>query len=105
MTYTPSSFFAAIFRSSSAKRYGGIRSRRSLCLTQCLQEFLGQLAPVDGDGPAGQVDVQVIADVDLEVAAVEMDGNGAVEAAQDGGHRRAAGAGAGRHRLPHPALE
>src|SRR4051794_39903795 len=90
ITSTPCSLFAAIFRSSSANRYGGIRSSRLLCLTQFLQELAGELAPVDGHGPAGQVDVQVLSDGDLEVAAVEVDRNGAVDAPDDGRHRGSA---------------
>jgi hypothetical protein len=49
--------------------------------------------------------VEVLADLDLELAAVERDRDGRVAAAQDVGDGRAARAGAARRGLPHPALE
>src|SRR3954465_13372272 len=105
MTSTPCSFFAAILRSSSANRYGGIRSRRSAGCMQLLDELVGELAPVHRDRPAGQVDVQVVGDLDLELAAVEADGHGRVASLPGVGDGGAACARARGHRLPHPALE
>ena len=49
--------------------------------------------------------MQRLVDVDHQLAAVEHDGHRRVAAAQHVGDRRAARAGAGGHRLPHPALE
>src|SRR5688572_22032379 len=72
---------------------------------QLLHELGGERGRVDGHGPARQVDVQVLPHLDLEVAAVEVDGHRAVRAADDRGDRRAARAGARGHGLPHPALE
>ena len=46
-----------------------------------------------------------LADLDLQLAAVELDRDRAGRAAQEGGDRGAAGARAGGERLPHPALE
>ena len=63
------------------------------------------VARVHGHGPAGQVDVQVLGHVHLQLAAVQPDGHGAVDPAQHRGHGGAGGAGARRHGLPHPALE
>src|SRR5690348_9347619 len=72
---------------------------------QLLDELVGQLAPVYRDRPAGQVDVQVVGDLDLELAPVEADSHGRVAATQDGGDGGAAGPGAGGERLPRAALE
>src|SRR5829696_3602964 len=43
-------------------------------------ELVAELAAVDGDGPAGEVDVQRLVDVDLQLAAVEPDGERGVAA-------------------------
>src|SRR3954452_19185836 len=86
ITSTPCAFFKAILRSSSANRYGGIRSRRSAGCMQLLDELVGELAPVYGDGPAGQVDVQVLLHLDLELAAVQLHGHGRVAAREHVGH-------------------
>src|SRR4051794_12471034 len=102
ITSTPCAFFKAILRSSSANRYGGIRSRRSAGCMQLLDELVGQLAPIHGDRPAGQVDVQVVGDVDLELAAVQADGDGRVAALERVGDGGAARAGARGHGLPTP---
>src|SRR5436309_495497 len=106
MTSTPAAFFRRILRSSSANRYGGSRSSRSACeLMQVPQEVVGQLSAVDGDGPSGQVHVEVLPHLDVELTAVEADGDRRVAAAQHVGDGGAAGAGAGRHRLADAALE
>ena len=47
---------------------------------QLLHELVAELAAVDGHGPAGQVHVQVLPHLDLEVAAVEVHGHRAVDA-------------------------
>src|SRR4051812_44151814 len=101
----PCAFFSAILRSSWANRYGGMRSRRLLDLIQLLRELVAEGSFVDRARPAGEVNVQVLADVDLEIAAVEMDRDRAVAAAQRERHRGAGRAGARRQRLPHAALE
>src|SRR5881275_346925 len=82
-----------------------MRSRRLLGLIQLLHEFLAERAGVDAPGPAGQLHAEVVADLDLEVASVEVDGHRALAAAKHGRDRGAAGAGSGRQRLPHAALE
>src|SRR3954447_26371384 len=105
ITSTPCSLFRAILCSSSANRYGGIRSRRSAGCMQLLDELVGELAPVHGDGPAGQVDVQVVGDVDLKLAAVEADADGRVAPHQRVGEGGAACTGPRGHGLPHSALE
>src|SRR5437764_10176167 len=97
ITSMPASRFAATLRSSSANRYGGIRSRRSLGCIQVPFKLFGQLAPVYRHCPAAQVDVQVLPHVDLQLAAVEADGDLAVAPAQNMGDGRAAGPGAGGH--------
>ena len=55
ITSTPAAFFSAIFRSSSANRYGGRRSRRYSVAFSSFSEFLAQRAGVHGPRPAGQV--------------------------------------------------
>src|SRR3954449_5492954 len=106
MTSTPAAFFSEILRSSSANRYGGIRSSLLLArIRDLLDELVGELAPEHRDGPAGQVDVQVVLDLDLERAAVEPHGHGAVAPAQDVGDGGAGRAGPRGHGPPHPALE
>src|SRR5262245_4090857 len=59
----------------------------------------------DRHRPAGEVDVEILADVDLELAAVEAHGHRGVAAAQDVGDRGAARAGPAGLGLPHAALE
>src|SRR5206468_5458167 len=105
ITSTPAARLAATLRSSSANRYGGISARRSLGLIELLLEVVTELAAVHGPGPAGQVDVEVRAEEDVEPAAVEFDADSrrpAVEVVGDGG---AGGARPRGERLPHPALE
>src|SRR5882757_7345144 len=99
MTSMPWAFFSEIFRSSSANRYGGRRSRRSLDFKQFLQELVAERALVHRHRPSGQIDVHVLPDLDLQLAAVQLDGDRTLDAAQHGGDRRADGARAGRHRL------
>src|SRR4051812_4357672 len=105
ITSTPASFFSRTLRSSSANRYGGRRSRRLLGCMQLSHQFLADSSSVHGPGPAGQVHVQILPDGDLELTAVERDGHRALYPAQHRGDGGAGGPGAGRHRLPHPALE
>src|SRR5947209_7083533 len=101
----PAARLAAIFRSSSANRYGGMRARRSLGFIQLPDQVLAELGAVHGHGPAGQLHIQLIVDLDLELTAVEADGHRRVSPAQDVGDGGTAGARARRQRLPHPALE
>ena len=82
ITSTPAAFLSAILRSSSANRYGGRRSSRAARLHASLRasrKLAAELARVHGHRPAGQVHVQVLAHLDLELAAVEVDGDRAVE--------------------------
>src|SRR4051812_30552743 len=83
ITSMPCALFSEIFRSSSANRYGGRRSSRSLVFTKFLQEFIGERPAVHGDRPSGQGHVHVLPHLDLEFAAIELDGDGAVDAAND----------------------
>src|SRR4051794_41426213 len=83
ITSIPCALFSAILRSSWANRYGGMRSRRLLDLIQLLRELLAHLAGVDGARPAGQVHVQVVADVGPQGAAVEGHGQPARAAPAD----------------------
>ena len=82
----PAARLSAIRRSSSWNMYGGIASRRfdGVCdshgrgnlltqLGQCRDELRRELAGADRLGPAGQAHVQVLGDLDLELAAVELD--------------------------------
>src|SRR3954452_24336678 len=87
ITSIPCAFFSAILRSSCANRYGGMRSRRLLDLIQLLDELIGKAGGVDGPRPACQVNVQVLAHLDLEIAAVEVNGHRALAAAQHERHR------------------
>src|SRR3954454_21906993 len=105
ITSTPASFLAAILRSSSANRYGGIRSRRSDGCMQLLDEVGGELAPVHRDGPAGQVDVQVLLHLDLELAAIEPDRYRRLAAAQHVRHGCSDGSGPGGEGFPDTTLE
>src|SRR5436190_22792797 len=103
MTSTPVARLAWILRSSSANRYGGIRSSRlegrirwarsvSAEPTQLLHELLCELSAEDGHRPARQRDAEAFAHRDLELAAVERNGHGRTAAVQheaDRGARRA----------------
>ena len=66
------------------------------------EELRSDLAAEDRHGPARQVDVEVLADLDLELAAVELAPYRRVAAAQDVGDGRAARAGAARSVSPTP---
>src|SRR3954468_25049706 len=105
ITSIPCACFSEILRSSSAKRYGGRRSSRSLVFTKCLQEFVGERPGVHRDRPSDQVDVQVLPHLDFQLAAVELNRHRAVYPAYDGGDCGANGAGARRHRLADATFE
>src|SRR3954468_17333050 len=105
ITSTPASFFSRTLRSSSANRYGGSRSRRLLGCMQLRHQLVAHVALVYRPGPAGQLDLQIFADGHLQLAAVEADRDRAGRPAQHRRDSRAGCAGAGRHGLPHPALE
>src|SRR5262245_33723864 len=112
----PASRLSSIRRSSSANMYGGIASRRrdgaarprffagaamglgSLELLQRPLELGGELSGVEGLGPAGEPKREVLADLDTEVAPLELGDEGARCARQVRGDRRAAGARSGRER-------
>ena len=68
-------------------------------------QLLGQLAAVDRARRPGLAHVEVVGDLDDELAAVQLHRNRAARAAHKGRNRGAACAGARRERLPHPALE
>src|SRR5688500_16729057 len=74
-------------------------------LGERLHQLRRKLAAEDRLGPAVEPNREVLGDRDLELAAFELDDDRALSPAQEGGHRGAAGAGAGGERLPHPALE
>ena len=82
-----------------------LRLVRARQLGQAVDHLRRELPGVDRARPAGEVDVKVLPDLDLELAAVERDEHWRVAAAQHVVHRRAAGTGAARHRLPDAALE
>src|SRR5271167_1829609 len=105
ITSTPAARLAAILRSSSANRYGGMRSRRSLGCMQLLEEFGAERRPIDGHGPAGEGQIQVLVELDEELAAVEAHGHRGATAAPDVRDRGPARAGARRQRLADPPLE
>src|SRR4051794_7832045 len=110
MTSTPAARLAAIFPSSWANAYGGMRSRRLLGCMQLLFEVLAQAALEHGPRPACPVDVQILPHLNLELAAVEQNqhhlgGRPLCTAVLQVGDRGAARAGARRQGLPHPALE
>src|ERR1700737_4855966 len=105
ITSTPAARLAATLRSSSANRYGGIRSRRSLCLIKLLVKVVAEAPGIDRYRPATEVDIQVLSDHDLQFAAVEHDLDGWRAASEPVGDGGAAGAGPGRHRLSDSALE
>src|SRR3981081_4159986 len=109
ITSTPAARFSAIFRSSWAKAYGGMRSRRLLGFMQLLFEIVAQATLEHRPRPARQIDPQILADLDLELAAVEHHGDASSVTIAvvllnvcDRGTRRP---GAGGQGLPHPALE
>src|SRR3954468_3398674 len=105
ITSIPCAFFSRILRSSSANRYGGMRSRRLLGLIQLLYELVAERCGVHALRPASQGHVQVLAHLHLEVAAVEVHRHGARPALQHVSHGGSARTGPGRERLPHAPLE
>src|SRR5215210_9122396 len=82
-----------------------MRLSRSLGRMQLLHELVAHCAAEHGHGPSGQAHAEVVTDLDLEVAAVEVDRDSALGAAEQGRDRRPARARARGHGLPHPALE
>ena len=79
ITSTPAAFFSAIFCSSSREQVGrdalqafGRPHRRAL---QLGHELVRELAAEDGLGPPGERHVEIGADLDLELAAVQLDGH------------------------------
>src|SRR5215212_1884195 len=68
-------------------------------------ELFAELPARHGDGPAREVDVQVLLHVDEQLAAVELDGDRRVAAAQDVRHGGARRAGAAGQRLADAPLE
>src|SRR5690348_17265333 len=116
ITSTPAARLAWILRSSSANRYGGMRSSRlegrirwarsiSGEPTQLLHELLSELSAEDGHSPPRQRNAEAIAYHDLELAAVECNGHLRTSAAQHEGHRGAGRTGPARRSLPHSPLE
>ena len=69
----PAARLAAILRSSSANRYGGILRVAGAysVVMQLLDEFIGERAAEHRHRPAGQRYVQILPHLDLELAAVE----------------------------------
>src|SRR5260370_22411234 len=109
MRATPAARFWAILRSSWAKAYGGIFSRRLLGFIQLLFELVTDLAGEHGTRPACQIHPQVLPHLDQQLTAVEPDRDltgsrvsGLILEVGDGGPGRA---GARSERLPHPTLE
>src|SRR2546421_777686 len=109
ITSTPAARFSAIFRSSWANAYGGMRSRRLLGFMQLLFEVLAEAALEHRPRPTRQVDLQVLADLDLELTAVEQHGHASLATIAalfaNVGDRCTGRSGPGGQRLPHPALE
>src|SRR5262249_23348507 len=107
-TSTPAARLARTLRSSSANRYGGIRSRRLLRRMQLLDEGFGECAAEHRHRPPRQFDVQLVGDLDAEHTAVKDDrdrrrgARGPVHHVSDS---RAGGAGSARRGPPPPALE
>src|SRR5581483_8542874 len=75
ITSTPAARLSAILRSSWANAYGGIFSRRLLGFMQLLFELFAERAGEHRPRPACQVDLQVGPDLDLQLAAVQDDGD------------------------------
>src|SRR5450755_211669 len=105
ITSTPAARLAATLRSSSANRYGGMRSRRLLDRMQLLYEFVGERSAIHRNRPAAQIDLQFLPHLDLQLAAVECDRDRRVAPLQDVCDSGARRAGPARGSLPHPALE
>src|SRR5207302_7539224 len=90
ITSIPASRLAATFRSSSANRYGGIRRRRLLERMELLEKAFGERAHEHGNRPAGDRDVELVPNLDLELSAVERHSH---RGATAGEHVRDRGAG------------
>ena len=109
ITSTPAAFFSAILRSSCGEQVGrdalqalgrphAARSSSATNSSENSPLKTGSAQPVSVTSRSGL-------DLDLELAAVELDGERAARSAQHGGHGGPGCAGAGGERLPHPALE
>src|ERR1700722_19746059 len=105
ITSTPAARLAAILRSSSANRYGGILSRRLLGRMQLLDEIVRQGPGVDRHRPAAEGNVQILPHLDRQLAAVEHDRDGRIAAVEYVRDRRPGGTGPARCGLSDPALE
>ena len=82
ITSTPAAFFSAIFRSSSANRYGGSRSRRLLGRIQLLNSSSLSSPRYTGRAQPVRSTCRSSGHLDLELAAVERDRDRARHAAQ-----------------------
>src|SRR6202012_3508396 len=105
ITSMPAARLAAILRSSSANRYGGIFSRRLLGRMQLLDEIVRQGSGVDRHRPAAEGNVEILPHLDRQLAAVEHDRDGRIAAGEhvrDGGTGRT---GPARRGLSDAALE
>src|SRR6478609_3330193 len=71
ITSTPAARLSAILRSSWAKAYGGMRSRRLLGFMQLLLELVAEASGEHRPRPACQVDIEGIGHLHLELTAVE----------------------------------
>src|SRR5579884_110514 len=105
ITSIPAARWAATLRSSSANRYGGIRSRRLLGRIELLGELGGDRAAEHRDRPARQLDAQVLRHVDLQLTPIELDRYRRLASRQHVGDGGAGGAGSAGSRLPHAPLE
>src|SRR5581483_6543442 len=68
-------------------------------------EFGRQLAREHRHRPARESDLELLGDLDAQLAAVEQDRDRRLAAVENVGHGRSGGAGAARRGLPHSALE
>src|ERR1700741_758890 len=73
ITSMPASRFSAILRSSWAKAYGGIFSRRLLGFMQLLFELVADRAREHRARPACQIDAEVRPHLDQQLTAVQAD--------------------------------
>src|ERR1700753_4508135 len=73
ITSMPAARLAAILRSSSANRYGGIFSRRLLGRMQLLDEIVRQGSGVDRHRPAAEGNVQILLDLDGQLPGGQPD--------------------------------
>src|SRR4029079_12903806 len=77
----------------------------ALDVIERLDQLGRELARVERQGPAGELDVELRGDLDLELAPIEGAGRRARGAGEHRRDRRPARPGPRRERLPHPALE